>query len=144
MMYFPQLYVGEFVCRVLGSDTVFLSREVYDSAGLGIVRPQAKIARCTAWEGAWYGVPDMPPENLPHADILRVQCGRVAQVAPDGEFLCQDCILGWFCARCGGQRPEYGHPDHYCASCEATPEEPVILEDLADDDDDDEDNDPRW
>ena len=91
---------------------MFFSNPTRPTYGM-TVRPQSgRIARCELWSSV-----DEVPQGTPLTDVLWVQCGHVAQVAPDGDYLCEDHMEGWHCGTCGIEMPEYGYPDRECENC---------------------------
>jgi hypothetical protein len=100
------------VAHTLGADTVFFSNPTRPTYGMTGLPPSGRIARCELWESAGHYGTTEPIEPL-----MWVQCGQVASLAPDGDYLCEDCMLGWYCGACGVEMPEYGYPDRLCVRC---------------------------
>jgi hypothetical protein len=104
----------ECLYRTLGEDGVFFRG--LPGAPAVPVWP-AKLARCEQEQAAQGGATRATLEP-----IIWIQCGQVAAPAPDGGYLCEHHMVGWYCENCGGELPDYG-PGALCAQCVDQPPE---------------------
>ena len=99
----------ELIFRTLGEDAVFFSGLPGFPAALA---PQAKCARCDFAQAAY--------DTATGADLqplLWIQCGQMGAPDPEGGYLCEEHMTGWYCGACGIQLPEFCGSVTVCPRC---------------------------
>jgi hypothetical protein len=105
------------IYQTLGEDATFFSgyyaKATASSWGRALPVPPGKVARCELSEALYRDHTGHRPVPL-----LWVQCGQVAGLDPEGEYLCQKHMGGWQCDACGALKTSYSLNGGLCDACD--------------------------